>query len=160
MYESWADLDRAVAGLTPEEPATRDDGGSAIAWTLGHVTNMVDSWINMRFQHQPPHPVISHPMFRTGGSGEAKDWPTMLAAVKDVREVARRFLDSAQEPDLDRVIPYDGSINFLRTTGLPLRNALRRIAVHHCIHMGEIVTIRSRLGYEIEDFPEWGRALI
>ena len=160
MYESWADLDRAVTGLTPEEATTRHAGGSAIAWTLGHVTNMVDSWLNMRFQRLPPHPVISHAMFRTGGSGEAKDWPTILTAVKEVREAARQFLDSAQEPDLDRVIPYDGSINFLRTTGLPLRYALMRIAAHHYTHVGEIVTIRSRLGHVIEDFSEWGRALI
>ena len=160
MYESWADLDRAVNGLTPEQATTRHDGGSAIAWTVGHVSNMVDSWINMRFQGLPPHSVISHPIFRTGGSGEAKDWPAILTAVKEVRDAARRFLDSAEEPDLDRVIPYDGSINFLRTTGLPLRYALMRIAAHHYIHMGEIVTIRSRLGHEIEDLPEWGRALI
>ena len=160
MYESWADLDRSVNGLTPKQATTRHDGGSAIAWTLGHVTNMVDSWINMRFQHLSRHPVISHPMFRTGGSGEAKDWPTILAAVKEVREAARRFLDSAEELDLDRVMPYDGSINFLRTTGLSLRYALGRIAAHHYIHVGEIVTVRSRLGHVIEDFPEWGRALI
>jgi hypothetical protein len=160
MYESWTDLDRAVNGLTPKQATTRHDGGSAIAWTLCHVTNMVDSWINMRFQRLPPHPAISQPMVRTGGSGDAKDWPIILTAVKKVREAARRFLDSAQEPDLDRVIPYDGSINFLRTTGLPPRYALMRIAAHHYIHIGEIVTIRSRLGHEIEDFPEWGMALI
>jgi uncharacterized damage-inducible protein DinB len=160
MYESWADLDRAVNGLTPEQATTHHNGGSAIAWTLGHVTNMLDSWINMRFQSLPPHPVISDLRFRTGGSGQAKDWPTILTAVKEVREAARRFLDSAQEPDLHRVIPYDGSIDFLRTTGLSLEYALMRIAAHHYIHMGEIVTIRSRLGHEIEDFPDWGRALI
>jgi hypothetical protein len=160
MYESWADLDRAVDGLTSEEATMRHAGGSAIAWTLGHVTNMVDSWINMRFQSLPPHPIISHPMFRTGGTGEAKDWLTTLVAVKEVREAARRFLDSAQEPDLDRVIPYDGSITFLRTTGLPLHYALMRIAARHYIHVGEIVTVRSRLGHVVEDLPEWGRSLI
>ena len=160
MYESWSNLDGAIDGLTPEEATTRHYGGSAVGWTLGHVTNMVDSWINVRFQRLPPNPVVSHPMFRTGGSGEAEDWPTMLAAVRDVRETARRYLDSIEETDLDRVIPYDGSIDFLRETGLPLRYALMRIAAHHYIHMGEIVTIRSRLGHVREEFSDWGTTLV
>ncbi len=160
MYESWADLDRAVSRLTPEEATARHDGGSSIAWTVGHVTNMLDSWIVGRFQGLPPHPVINHPMFRAGGSGEAKDWPMILAGVKEVRDAARRFLDSKQEPDLDRVIPYDGSIQFLRPLGLSLRYGVMRIAAHHFMHVGEVVTIRSRLGHAIEDFPEWGKALV
>ncbi len=160
MYESWADLDRAVSGLTPEEAKARHDGGSSIAWTLGHVTHMLDSWIIMRFQGLPPHPVISHPTFRTGGSGEAKDWPMILAGVKEVRDTARGFLDSRQEADLDSVIPYDGSIKYLRAVGLSLRYAVMRIAAHHFVHIGEVVTIRSRLGHEIEDCPEWGQNLV
>ena len=159
MYESWADLDRAVSGLTPEEAMERHDGGSSVAWTVGHVTHMVDSWIVVRFQGLPPQPVISHPMFRTGGSGEAKDWPMILAGVEEVREAARRLLDG-QQPDLDRLIPYDGSIGFLRKVGLSLRYAVMRIAAHHFIHVGEIVTIRSRLGHAIEDFPGWGKDLV
>ena len=159
MYESWADLDRAVSGLTPDEATACHDDGSSIAWTVGHVTHMLDSWIVVRFQGLPPHPVISHPMFRAGGSGEAKDWPMILAGVKEVREAARRFLDR-QEPDLDRMIPYDGSIKFLRPVGLSLRYAVMRIAAHHFVHVGEVVTIRSRLGHAIEDFPEWGQALV
>ena len=118
------------------------------------------SSINMRFQRLPPHPIIIQPTFRPGGTGEAKDWLTILVAVEEVREAAKRFLDFAQEPDLDRVIPYDGSITFLRTNGLPLHYALMRIAAHHYIHIGEIVTVRSRLGHVIEDFPDWGRSLI
>jgi hypothetical protein len=160
MYQSWADLDRAVDGLTPEEAMARYDGGSSIAWTVGHVTHMVDSWINVRFQGLLPHPVISHPMFRTGGSGEAKDWPIILAGVREVREAARRFLESQPGPDLDDVIPYDGSIKFLRLIGLSLRYALMRIAAHHFIHVGEITTIRSRLGHAMGDGEEWGRALV
>ena len=160
MYESWANLDEAVGELTSEEATTQHFGGSAIAWTLGRVTTMVDSWINMRFQGLAPHTFISNPNFRTGGNGEEKDWPLVQAAVKEVREAARRLLDSAREPDLDRVISYDGSINFLRATGLPLRYALMRIAAHHYIHIGEIVTIRSRLGHVLDEFGDWGTSLV
>ncbi len=160
VYESWADLDRAVSGLTPEEATARHDGGSSIAWTVGHVTHMLDKWVVVRFQGLPSHPVIGDPMFRVGGSGEAKDWPMILAGVKEVREAVRRFLDSSQEPDLDRVIPYDGSIEFLRPAGLSLRYAVMRIAAHHFVHVGEVVTIRSRLGHAMDDNPEWGKALV
>ena len=159
-YESWDNLDRAVCGLTSEEATARHDGGSSIAWTVGHVTHQVDAWVNMRFQGLPPHPFISNPNFRTGGNGEEKDWAMVLTAVKQVREVARRFLDSEPEPNLDCVIPYDGSITFLRPVGLRLSYALMRIAAHHFIHMGEILTIRSRLGHAIDADPEWGRALV
>ena len=160
MYESWADVDRAVSGLTPEDATARHAGGSSIAWTLGHVTHMLDSWIVVRFQGLPPHPVISHPMFRTGGSGEAEDWSMILAGAKEVREASREFLDSGQRPDLDLLIPYDGSINYLRPVGLSLRYAKMRIAAHHFVHVGEVVTVRSRLGHEIGDFPEWGQTLV
>jgi hypothetical protein len=160
MYESWGSLDRYVSGLTPSEATARHDGGSSIAWTVGHVTNMLDSWIVVRFQGLPPHPVISQPNFRTGGSGEAKDWRVILAGVKEVREAARRFLDARQEPELDRLIPYDGSIEFLRPIGLSLHYSLMRIAAHHFMHAGEIFTIRSRLGHVIREGSDWGRALV
>jgi len=159
-YQSWADIDQAVDGLTPEQATTRYDSGSSIAWTVGHVTTQVDSWINMRFQGLPPQSVFSRAIFRTGGSGEATDWPGILAGVRDVRAAARRFLDSEPAPDLDRVIPYDGAITYLRSTGLPLRFALMSIAAHHFQHVGEIVTIRSRLGHVDVGVQDWGRALI
>lgn len=160
MYRSWADLDRAVAGLTEEELTVRQGGSSSIAWTFGHVMNMVDSWINTRFQRLPPHPVISDQVFRAGGSGEALDWPTVRAAVKEVREAARGFLDAVPAPDLDRVIPYDGSIEVLRPRGLSLRYALMRIAAHNFVHVGEIATIRSNRGHPAGDFPDWGSDLV
>lgn len=158
-YQSWADLDRAVAGLTADDATARHDGGSSIVWTLGHVTNMVDSWLNVRFQGMPPHPLIGDANFRTGGSGEAEDWPLVLAGVREVREAARQFLNSEHGPDLDKVITYDGSIEFLRPLGLSLRYALMRITAHHFIHVGEITTIRSFLGHTVSNGQDWGRIL-
>ena len=159
MYESWADLDRALSGLTRDEATACHNDGSSIAWTVGHVTSMLDSWILVRFQGLPPHPVISNPMFRAGGSGEAKDWPMIVSGMKEVREAARRYFDG-QDPDLDRMIAYDGSIKFLRPLGLSLRYAVMRIAAHHFVHVGEVVTIRSRLGHASKDFAEWGQDLV
>ena len=159
LYESWSLLDDAVEGLTPEEATTRHDGGSSIAWTIGHVTTMVDSWINVNFQGLPPHPILGREQFRVGGTGEWDDWAGILAATDEVRRQARLYLGS--EPPVDEVIPYNGSIQFLRKTGLRLSYALMRIAAHHFIHAGEIVTIRSRLGHDTDRLgrPDWGRAL-
>ena len=54
IYESWKNLDGSVEGLNREEATTQHGGGSSIAWTIGHVTNMVDSWINVNFQGLAP----------------------------------------------------------------------------------------------------------
>ena len=160
MYESWANLDNALSGLTPEEATEREDGFSSIAWTVAHVTTMVDSWINANFQGLPPNRVVDRPDFRNGGSGESSDWPAISDAVSEVREAARGFLDPMEEPDLDQVVPYSGSIEFLRPTGLRLGYAVTRIAAHHFMHLGEVVTVRSRMGHTVEERPDWGRALI
>ncbi len=160
MYRAWADVDRAVDGLSAEEATVRRDGGSSIAWTFGHVAQQVDSWINRKFKGLAPHPVLGQPEFRARGSGSADDWRGIQVAVHEVRDASRKFLDASPAPDLDRVIPYDGSIEQLRPVGLTLRYALMRISAHHFVHVGEIVTIRSRLGHEIGDFPDWGRDLV
>ena len=94
LYESWSLLDDAVAGLALEEATTRHDGGSSIAWTIGHVTTMVDSWINVNFQGLPPHPIIGGRQFHVGGTGEWDDWAGILAATDEVRRQARLYLDS------------------------------------------------------------------
>lgn len=160
MYQSWMDLDAAVAGLTAEEATTRDHGGSSIAWTAGHVANMVDSWLNVRFQKLPPHPLISQTAFRTGESGDASDWPGIEAGVAEVRRRAKALLDADPGPDLDQTIPYDGSIQYLRPVGLSIRYAVLRIAAHHFLHTGEIGTLRARIGRPIPDDREWGKTFL
>jgi hypothetical protein len=161
LYESWRLLDGAVNGLSREEATAREGTNSSIAWTVGHVTNMLDGWVNMRFQGLTPHPFISLPNFRTGGDGNERDWLKVLASVKEVRAAAREYLDCLQDSDLDRVIPYDGGIDFLRTRGLSLRYALERTSAHHYLHFGEIMTIRSQMGHAVNTLfgSDWGRAL-
>ncbi len=159
LYASWKNLDESVAGLTREEATTRHFGGSSVAWTIGHVTTMVDSWLNTNQQGLPPHPFLAGDRFRNGGTGECEDWEGVLAATDEVRGRARLYLDS--DPPVDHVVPYGGSIEFLRETGLRLSYALLRISAHHFIHGGEIVTIRSRLGHDTDSLsaPDWGRPL-
>ena len=158
-YESWKNLDDSLVGLTPEDATTRHFGGSSIAWTVGHVTTMVDSWLNVNFQRLQPHPFISQ-QFLPGSRGECDDWEGVLGAASEVRSSARLFLETW--PSIDQVIPYVGSMVFLRETGLKLSYALLRIAYHHLIHVGEILTIRSRLGHDTDRLQdaEWGRPLV
>lgn len=159
LYQCWIDLDGTIEGLTYDEATTRRHGGSSIAWTLGHVTHMLDSWINKNFQGLAQNPIISRPDFRTGGSGDSEDWDAILAAVSEVREAAKRFLEQIQESDLERVIPYEGSIEFLCRIGLRLDYAIMRIAAHHFMHAGEILAMRSAMGHTLVERPDWGRTL-
>jgi hypothetical protein len=160
MYQSWADLDRVTVGLTFEEATTPYDNGSSIAWTVGHVTTQIDSWLNMRIQGIAPHPVFDRKIFRTGGDGRAENWDEIFAGMQDVRARARAFLVGNPAPDLDRTVDYDGAIVHVRITGLSLRYALLTIAAHHFLHVGEITTIRSRLGHSLEDEIGWGRGFL
>ena len=160
LYESWKNMDESIDELTREEATKRHFGGSSIAWTLGHVNQMVDSWLNVNFQGLPPHPFVSGGQFGVGGTGECGDWEGVLSATLDVRTRARKYLDA--DPPLDHFIPYSGSVALLRATGLRLSYALLRIAAHHFIHTGEIVTIRSSLGHNTDSLsgPDWGRLFV
>ena len=78
-------MDRVLDGLAPAEAVENFDGGSSFAWTLAHVTNQVDAWINVRFQRQAPHKLIGQERFRFGGTGKAEDWVDIQRGVREVR---------------------------------------------------------------------------
>lgn len=153
LFEAWDDLNRVMAGLTPEVAVQRIDGGSSFAWTAGHVTNQLDGWINVRLAGGTPHPLLGDARFRIGGDGAGDDWPAIQAAIQDVRAAAAAFLRDRGEDDLDMVVAYDGSFARLREVGLSLRHALLRVSAHHYFHIGEIATKRDRLGHRVGDYP-------
>ena len=153
LFESWNDLDRVVEGLSRDDAVQNFGGGSSFAWTLAHSTNQVDAWINVRFQNTEPHRLIGLRRFRFGGTGEAEEWDAILEAVEEVRGTARGFLEGMTDADLERTIPYTGSIQNLRERGLNLRYALMRAVTHHYFHIGEISTKRDRLGHKVGDYP-------
>jgi hypothetical protein len=153
LFSAWADLDEAVADVTPEDMLRRIDGGSSFAWTLAHVTHAVDSWINVRFQGLSPQQLVHELHFRVGGDGQAEDWGAIQAAVAEVRSRARPHLEAVSEGDLARVLPYEGGYAAFREHGIQLRVAVLQNAAHHFLHLGEIVTRRSALGYDGGYFP-------
>ncbi len=160
LYQSWADLDHAIDGLSEKDAEARHQGLSRIAWTVGHVGQQVDSWFNVRFAGSAPHPLLGQALFHTGADGSAPPWDDVLAAVAEVRESARRYLDAVGPDDLDRVVPYAGGIEYLRPLGLKLSYALLRTASHHFEHTGEVLTIRSLLGHQVDDSWVWGERLL
>ncbi|MCE2465327.1 MAG: DinB family protein [Dehalococcoidia bacterium] len=156
LYEAWADLDRVTDGLEPI-PATQPlEQGSSIAWAVAHVTNHLDRWMHGLFVGLPLHPFIGHTRFRFNGGGiDPGEWQMIRNSVGEVRESVSRYLDG--EPDMDALVPYSGSRDHLRDSGLTLRNAILRASAHHYFHIGEISTKRDRLGHSVGDYP--GRLL-
>jgi len=149
LFDAWDEVDLVLAGVAPAEMIEPWGGGSAFAWTYGHVANSVDAWRNVRFQGLAPHPVIGDRDLRFGGSGRVDDWATIARGATEVREAARRYLQGVGEPDLDHVLPYDGSLVALRSTGLSLRHAITVNLVHHHYHIGESATKRAQLGHAV-----------
>ncbi len=152
LFDAWEDLDRVYNGLLAEDAVQRADG-SSFAWTLAHSTNQLDTWVNARFQGLDPHPLLGQERFRFGGTGEAEEWDEILDAVADVRRRAKPYLERVTAADLDRVLPYDGSITHLRDPGITLRYAISRTIAHHYFHLGEVATKRDRLGHSVGDYP-------
>lgn len=155
VFEAWNDLDRVIANLQAEEMICQIDGGSSFAWTVAHMSNMLDSLVNVRFNQKPRHPLIEQRDFGLGGSGAAEDWPSIRDAVQEIRESASIYLKRKTESDLDLVIPYNGSlpVPMLHEHGISLRYALLRIVAHDYFHIGEIACKRDRLGHQVGNFP-------
>ncbi len=50
FFDAWDELDLVLDGVTPAEMVAPWGGGSAFAWTYGHVANSIDAWLDVRFQ--------------------------------------------------------------------------------------------------------------
>ena len=153
VLEAWADLDRAIEGLSREDAERQLANASPISWTVAHCTQMVDSWLNVRFQGTSPHPSLNGDSLRKGASGDALDWNEVQVAVEEVRRIARHYLDAVAEADLGTRHPYTCAIEALRSTGFSPRYAMMRIAAHHYFHIGEIASARTAIGHDVGDYP-------
>jgi hypothetical protein len=154
VFDAWLDLDRVLERLSDEDAVHKVDGGSSFAWTLGHLTNQLDTWVNVRLQGVAPHPLFVDPAWRMGGSGAASNWDEIRRAAEEVRGSARRFLEALDETALSRESPYAGALEALKGKNVSVRYTLQRIAVHTYFHIGEIASVRSRrLGHSVGDYP-------
>jgi hypothetical protein len=153
VLEAWSDIDRATAGLSSEDAERRIGTASPISWSVAHCTNQLDNFVNVTFQGRERNQFIADERFRFGSAGEPADWSQVQAAVAEVRDAARPYLEGLTEAELERQLPYKGSMSFLRERGINVRYALIRIALHHYFHIGEIASARNSLGHEVGDYP-------
>lgn len=154
LLAAWEDLNRVLRGLTEQEGSLRLGGGSAFSWTAAHLANQLDGYLNVRLQNRDPHPLIGQPVFRFGGPGKPGDWAAIQQGIQEVHERARPFLESLSEADMERSVPYQGSLAPLQERGsVTVRYSLARIVLHHYYHIGEIATKRVLLGHEVGDYP-------
>jgi hypothetical protein len=154
VIEGWGELDRVLDGLDSADATRQVDGGSSFAWTLGHITNQLDSWVNVRLQNLPPHPVFEEARWRFGGTGAADHWDEIRLAAVDVRTAARGYLEGLDDATLADESPYAGSLPELQGREVSVRYTLLRIAAHVYFHIGEIAAVRSRrLDHEVGDYP-------
>jgi DinB superfamily len=154
IVDGWAELDRVLDGLSYEDATRQVDGGSSFAWTLGHMTNQLDTWVNVRLQYLPPHPVFTAPGWRMGGTGAADNWDEVRQAAIDVRTSARPYLEALTDTDLAVEMLYAGTLPGLVGKNVSVRYTLLRIAAHTFFHIGDIASVRSRrLGQSVGDYP-------
>jgi hypothetical protein len=154
VFDAWDDLNRVLDDLSADDACRQVDGGSSFAWTLGHIANQVDSYINVRVQQHSPHPLFASERWRMGGSGAADNWDEVRRAFADVKEAARAFLNGLDDAALAIESPYPGALPALQGRNISLRYSLQRIAAHTYFHIGEIAAVRSRrLNQQVGDYP-------
>jgi uncharacterized damage-inducible protein DinB len=152
LLDAFTDLGRVLEGMSDEE-ALAGGAGSSYAWTVAHLANQVDSWINVRFAGEAPHPLVSADRYRFGGDGRAESWAELRDAAVGVRATAAAYLTSLSEADLERSIPYPGSLPELKDRQVSLRYTLIRVLTHHYFHIGELASKRSAAGHSVGDYP-------
>lgn len=153
VLEAWKDLDRVTTSLAAQDAERRIGTASPISWSVAHLSEQIDRWLNSLFQGLDPHSFVSQDHFRFGAAGEPADWSEVQQAVAEVRERARPYLESLTDADLDRRFPYEGALAALRERGITARHACVRIALHHYFHIGEIASARNALGHSVGDYP-------
>ena len=162
VIASWEDFGRALDALEPSDATRRIGAASAIAGSLGHVTQQLDSWINVLFLGLEPNAALSDTKFSIGSAGLSEPVETIAHSVNQVRGSAKPFLEVIRDEDLQERKDYRGGLDVpeLHSGGISLGYALARIAAHHYFHPGEIASARVSLGHSIGDYPGELRPLL
>jgi uncharacterized damage-inducible protein DinB len=149
LFNAWDDADRVYANLTIADALKRHEGGSSFAWTLRHMTEGVDNWVNVTLQGGKANATLAQEREKFGRTGDAGDWEAIRAAVAEVRNSARAYLENLTDADLDQIkVPPIG-----RWQEAPLRYYISRAIAHHYFHIGEVAAKRDRLGHKVGDYP-------
>ncbi len=149
MFDTWDNADRVYAGLTEVDALKKHDGGSSFAGTLLHITALMDFHINARVRSKEMHPLFARQYQQFWQTGQADDWPGILAAVKEVRASLRAYLEPLTDADLER-IKFPPTYQWPEAT---LRYILYRGVTHNYFHIGEVAAKRDKLGHKVGEYP-------
>jgi SAM-dependent methyltransferase len=154
LTAAWSDLDRLLSHVADDIAMSQPGAGRAsVAWTVAHLANQVDGWINVRFGGVAPHPLLSDRHWRMGSDGSAEDWSSILTAASEVRAAALAHLAGLSEQDLDGLIPYHGSLPTLTGRTISLRYAIARVAAHTYFHVRAMAADLVVAGLSVGDYP-------
>lgn len=154
VFDSWDDLDRVLNKLDIKEAIESPNGESSFTWTLAHVTEQVDRWINVIAQNMLPHPDLGKKEFGFGGTGISQDWQLINQASQEVRAAAKSYLDNLSDNDLESIVVNDNDPNAKpERKRIKLYSVILRIIAHYYFHIGEIAAKRDRIGHSVGDYP-------
>jgi uncharacterized damage-inducible protein DinB len=154
VFDSWDDFDRVLNELDIQEAIENPNGGSSFTWTLAHVTEQVDKWINVIAQNMLPHPTVEKKEFRFRGTGISQEWQLINQASQEVRAKAKSYLENLSDTDLESIVLNDNDPNTRpERKQIKLYSMILRIVAHYYFHIGEIAAKRDSIGHSVGDYP-------
>ena len=154
VFDSWDDLDRVLDKLQIQQAIESPNGESSFSWTLAHLTEQVDRWVNVIAQNMLPHPDLGKKEFRFGGTGISQDWQLINQASQEVRAAAISYLDNLSDNDLESIVLNDNDPSAKpERKRIKLYSVILRIISHYYFHIGEIAAKRDRIGHSVGDYP-------
>ena len=153
LVDALDDLERSLDGLTGIEAERRCPGLNPICWTVAHLAQHIDSWVNGIMAGEPAEPFLSTDRFRRGSGGEPAEWGAAQAACTRVLHKARGYLARAAGTDLEQTSPYTGNVEWLKGKPIPGKYRLARLVAHVYYHVGDITAVRATMGHSASDFP-------
>ena len=153
VLDALDDLERSLDGLTPTEAEGRLPAFSSVSYTVGHIAQHIDSWVNDSLAGKGRDSYLSSAQFARGSAGEPVQWENVNTSFEKVLKRARSYLAIVDEKDLERQSVYSGSMVALRGRPVTGNYRLARLVAHIYYHVGEITSLRGTMGHKVEDFP-------
>ncbi len=155
ILDALDDLERSLSGLTPTDAERRMPGFSSVSYTVGHVAQHIDSWVNDSLAGKQRDTYLSSNQFARGSAGDPVPWETVNTSFVKVLERARSYLANVDEKALAHESAYTGNQEALKGKIVTGNYRLARLVAHIYYHVGEIGTVRTTMGHRIQDFPSW-----
>jgi len=171
LYFARSEFMRCLEGLSDQDAVKRLMPMNCISWMVGHLASQEQYYFVFYSQGEVPHPQIN----KLVGYGHPATTPPlkdMLAAWKDITEMANPFLETLTAEDLEKNLEQkvegledalfgmvseqvleelreQGSVR----SGENLGTRILRTTCHYFFHTGEAHAIRQQLGHP--DLPQF-----